>query len=325
LQKGGKAVLLPDNSPGSFPLESWWFLRGGPVITSRFGVFGADESPGLLAPREMLVELQHFDLAGDVVRNPGFLESIDPLVMLWESHDLTGMQTNGLLWRMPVGDRGALYVSALNHEGEGNEAGCYLLGKLVSEMSKMESGFAAENSPEAEATRSAENLRRLESEIRARRISLESRDWKFMPDAENDGAMNQWHEPGFDDSTWATIRADKHWEGQGHPTLDGWAWYRLKVDVPADWPAGEAWLNFQGVDDYCDVYVNGQKVGSAGNIEKRETAFDLHSSHDIGKLVEPGKPLVIAVAVYDWYGAGGIFRPVELSTMSESVGPRWLK
>ncbi len=325
LKAGGRALLLPDNSPGSFPMEAWWFLRGGPVISSRPDVFGTGGDPGLLAPREMLVELQHFDLAGEVVRNPGFLDAIDPLVMLWESHDLTEMRTNALLWRMPVGEKGTLYVSALNHEGEGNAAGSFLLGKLVAEMSELESRFVAQSIPEVETRRRSENLARLESEIRARRMSLESKDWKFMSDPDNQGAARQWHEPGFDDSAWSIIRADRHWEGQGHPTLDGWAWYRLKVDIPADWPVGEAWLNFQGVDDYCDVYVNGQKVGSAGDIEKRATAFDLRTSHNIGSLVEPGKPVVIAVAVYDWYGAGGIFRPVELSTLPDDAGPRWLK
>ena len=68
-----------------------------------------------------------------------------------------------------------------------------------------------------------------------------------------------------------------------------------------------------------------QIVGSDGEIETQSTAFDRRKSYDISELVRPGQPITIAIAVYDWYGAGGIFRPVTLSTEPLSEQRPWLK
>ncbi len=317
---GGSVLMLPNNGPGSLPLESHWFLRGGPVLSDRPGLFGSDKTTGWLAPRELMVELQHFDLAGDVVRDIDYLDAIDPLFMLWETHDLNEVKTNGLLYRVPVGQSGELVVSALRHDGHGNQAGKFLLGRLLKGLSEQRLSTTEVIDGRGEA-----NLARLREEVSARQWSIESMDWRFQPDAGQHGVAANWQAIDFDDSDWETIHADRHWESQGQETLDGWAWYRLAVDMPADWPEGATWLSFSGVDDYYDLYISGEKVGSAGNIEKRETAFDLRTSHDISKYVKAGRPLQISVAVYDWYGAGGIFRPVTLSTQPLSDKRRILK
>lgn len=44
------------------------------------------------------------------------------------------------------------------------------------------------------------------------------------------------------------------------------------------------------------------------------TAFDERKSHDITTLVKPGESCILAMRVYDSYGAGGIFRPITLRT-----------
>ncbi len=315
LARGATAVVLPDNRTGSFPLQSHWFLRGGPVMTDRFHAL---DDGGWLGPREWIVELQHFDLAADVIPNVRYLDSIDPLVMLWESHDLSEVRTHGLVFRMPVGTHGQLLVSALNHGGPGNVAGHYLLGQLLKPP-------AFSTTETADELRGRRNLARLQAEVTARRISLEARDWRFLPDGLAEGAAALWYAVDLDDSGWETIQANRHWESQGYPELDGWAWYRIQVAVPTDWPEDPTWLNFSGVDDCYDVYINGQHAGSGGNLERRETAFDLKTSHDISRFVKPGQNLTIAVAVYDWYGAGGIFRPVELSNRKFDDQPQMLK
>ena len=100
----------------------------------------------------------------------------------------------------------------------------------------------------------------------------------------------------------------------GYPTLDGWAWYRLQVEIPDSWAGHDIYVSFEGVDDYYDVFVNGHKVGSGGDIESRTTAFEDRTSHSATEFATPGEKVTIAVRVYDWYGAGGLFRPVTLST-----------
>jgi hypothetical protein len=41
--------------------------------------------------------------------------------------------------------------------------------------------------------------------------------------------------------------------------------------------------------------------------------------------VQPGEEFVIAIAVYDWYGAGGLFKPMTLSTQPLDEAPPMLK
>ena len=73
------------------------------------------------------------------------------------------------------------------------------------------------------------------------------------------------------------------------------------------------------------VYVNGKKAGSGGDIATKTTAFDETKSHKITTLVKPGEEMTIAVHVYDWYGAGGIFRPVTLTTSPEGMGSLFVR
>ena len=169
------------------------------------------------------------------------------------------------------------------------------------------------------------NFERLREELADRSLSLDQGDWRFQPDPEDQGVEQGWQGVNWDDRAWATLRIDRHWEAQGFETLDGWAWYRRTVQLPDDWPAGSGFLNFTGVDDYYRVYVNGNCVGTGGDLDQRLTAFDERKSHDIGRWVRPGSSLQIAVAVYDWYGAGGIFRPASLSTKPLCEERRWLK
>jgi hypothetical protein len=62
-----------------------------------------------------------------------------------------------------------------------------------------------------------------------------------------------------------------------------------------------------------------------GDIDTRETAFELRVSLDVSRFVEPGRAVQIAVAVYDWHSVGGIFRPVTLSTEPLSASSPILK
>jgi len=311
LQEGGNVLLLANNQPNSFPTQDHWFLRGGPIV--------ADELAKLFEP-QMLIDLQPFDLAGNVIPNIRYMDQIDPLFMLWEAHDLDHIRNNGLLFHMPVGESGNMVVCCLNLDGEDNVVGRYVKKRLIEALG--DGGLFDELD---DPMRGQQNLVRLRDECSQRKVMLDDKTWKFRVDGQNHGVAQSWCAPDHDDAGWSDIRIDRHWESQGHEQLDQWAWYRLKVEVPREWDSDKYYLNFTGVDDYYDVYVNGVKVGSAGDIEKRETAFELRTSHDISEHVQPGESLQIAVAVYDWYGAGGIFRPAWISTQPISDSPRMLK
>ena len=107
--------------------------------------------------------------------------------------------------------------------------------------------------------------------------------------------------------------------------MDGWGYYRIQLPISDDWRHEKTFLNFNGVDDYYELSVDGETVGTGGDLANRFTAFDERKSHDISKFVRPGKNLTIAVKVLDWQGAGGIFRPVSLTNQPEDDQPRLLR
>ncbi len=125
LENGGRVLLLPDGGKGSFKLEDHWFLRGAPYVNPA--------ALGGAVPRGLLVELQAFDLAGGVIPDLPWLDQVDPLLMLWDTHDLSTVKTHGLVFETRVGP-GRLLVSALNHRGATNAAGRWLLGILVEHL-----------------------------------------------------------------------------------------------------------------------------------------------------------------------------------------------
>ena len=50
--------------------------------------------------------------------------------------------------------------------------------------------------------------------------------------------------------------------GIGNTDFLNAVWYRRKVDIPDEWKEGRLLLNFEAVDYYCEVWVNGEPVGS---------------------------------------------------------------
>ena len=56
--------------------------------------------------------------------------------------------------------------------------------------------------------------------------------WRFHPGDDPDGKLG-WANANLDGSTWPLIRGDKSWNAQGYKNLDGFAWYRARIEVPA--------------------------------------------------------------------------------------------
>lgn len=306
LEAGARVFLQPNGQEGSLPLRSHWFLRGGPVVNPHHPLIRAH--PDLHA---FLVRSQHFDLAGDVIPEVEYLEEIDPLLLLWDNHDIREVKTHGLVFETRVG-QGRLLVSALRHDGDGNTAGQGLKNLLLSHLAK---------GPSPRQALSQATLEGIKARLREKRLSLVGQPWRFRPGDIDPNTLNRKAE--LDDS-WKKIEIGRHWESQGFPTLDGWAWYRLDVTIPGDWPAKTFFLHCDGVDDYAEVFVNGRLIGSLGDLTHRRTAFDQRASFPISD-VKPGETINLAVRVYDWYGAGGLHRPIHLSTEPRHQGPHFVR
>ena len=76
-----------------------------------------------------------------------------------------------------------------------------------------------------------------------------------------------WAAPGFDDSRWEQLTADKPWGLQGHGSYDGYAWYRRHIAVtPAPGAADDFTLLIPAIDDVYEIYWNGKLAGHLGTM-----------------------------------------------------------
>ena len=142
-----------------------------------------------------------------------------------------------------------------------------------------------------------------------------NREWKFqLGDAPGADAAS------FDDTTWNDIGLPHSFSipyfAANNKFYVGYGWYRKHFEVPAEWSGRRIHLEFDGVFQVAEVFVNGTRVG-----EHRGgyTGF----TFDITEAVKPGDNLV-AVRVNNLWDArlapragehtfsGGIYRDVRL-------------
>ena len=117
-------------------------------------------------------------------------------------------------------------------------------------------------------------------------------------------------EPVDYSGTWQTMPVPGTWEDNSEGRLaryDGFAWYRCRVELPADWRGQELQLQVSDVDNAHEAFVNGLKVGSAGSLPPNYTnASTYKGKYPIAaKLTRQEHGLWVAIRVYDNDGRGG--------------------
>ncbi len=144
-------------------------------------------------------------------------------------------------------------------------------------------------------------------------ISLQT-DWLFKPDPDDKGSPEAWYALDYDDSAWSSIDAGKRWEAQGFPDVDGFAWYRKWVDVPAEWDGKDIWFISAGINDSYVLYCNGTRVNSFGD-EGNVCTAELATAAILGGRMKPGEKNLLAIRVLDWGNSGGLWNlPCILTT-----------
>jgi beta-galactosidase len=143
--------------------------------------------------------------------------------------------------------------------------------------------------------------------------------------------------PGFDDSKWPAVSVPHTWStfettGEIHPFIrnasekddpywwNGWGWYRKHFVINAEITNRRVFIEFEGVQKYCRLWINGKYLGDH---KGGYGSFDF----DITPYIKPGEDNLLAVAVsnklndefkippmaagnFDVYG--GIYRDVTL-------------
>ena len=97
-------------------------------------------------------------------------------------------------------------------------------------------------------------------------LDLSNAQWKIQV-----GDNPAWSKRDVDDSDWRPIKVGANWEEQGIGDYDGYAWYRVRFDVPAQWKdepelklRGALLLDLGWVDDVDQTWFNGVEVGQTG-------------------------------------------------------------
>lgn len=144
-------------------------------------------------------------------------------------------------------------------------------------------------------------------------------NWKFFlgDDAAASGGS-------FDDSKWQPVTLPHDWSiagpnnptngmgGQGGFFPAGIGWYRYLLDAPADWKGKTVFLEFEGVYQHAEIFLNGISITTH---PYGYTSFIA----DLTKVLKPGEKNILSVKVDNseqknsrWYSGSGIYRHVRL-------------
>lgn len=163
------------------------------------------------------------------------------------------------------------------------------------------------------------------------------REWTFNYYPVEDADAMGCEAPGFDDSTWSAVAIPHTWmtyetTRELHPFMrnasekdssywwNGWGWYRKHFSVNRSQTGRKVFIEFDGVQKYCKLWMNGNYIGDH---KGGYSSFSL----DITDHVRFGEDNVLALAVNDrqadsfhippmaggdWDVYGGIYRNVRL-------------
>ena len=154
--------------------------------------------------------------------------------------------------------------------------------------------------------------------------------WKFHLGEVQDG-----QNPSLDDSAWRNLSLPHDWTIEGsfsesHPATPGGGalpggvgWYRKHFMLPDMRPAGPVYVEFDGIYQYGEVWINGRSIG------RRPNGY-LSVRYDMTPFLREGGPHVLAVRVDNsrqpnsrWYSGSGIYRNVRIVFTDSVAVDHW--
>lgn len=145
----------------------------------------------------------------------------------------------------------------------------------------------------------------------AQTIPLPTEGWRFRTDPKEEGHLQKWFAPDYDDSEWLSLEIGRAWEEQGQ-AYDGVAWYRGAFVLPEKPECLAVELAFGAVDEIAWVWLNGEYVGQH---DLGTAGWDKPFALDVTKELRWGEQNRIAVRVHDSTQAGGIWKPITVQVL----------
>ena len=137
--------------------------------------------------------------------------------------------------------------------------------------------------------------------------------------------------PSTDDSKWMEVSTTETWDHAGFTNYDGYAWYRFHVIIQPSLKEKSLWKDsirifLAKVDDACEVYLNGVKIGKSGSFpddkEGYITTWDKRQEFHIAAnfpYLNWGGENILSVRVYDGGGPGGIYGGTPYVSMLDLI------
>ncbi len=157
--------------------------------------------------------------------------------------------------------------------------------------------------------------------VPAREIIPLEKDWSFFQ-----GDATGAEQPGFDSSSWRKVDVPHDWSiegpfdknaattGSGGWLPSGVAWYRREISIPPGPDGQRVWVEFDGIMQNSDVWLNGHLLGHRPN---GYVSF----RYDLTDHLTPQEPNILTVRADTsaqpasrWYSGAGIYRHVRLVT-----------
>ncbi len=301
LENGARVLLHAGDRKGSLRTEYLWFLRGAP--------FAPEHPFHRRIPRDLLLELSSFDLeTGRVMPWQLLRGEVDPILAFWETHDIPEVRQHLLAFDCRVG-KGRLLATTLRLDPAAplHSLGHHVRYNLIEHL---------QEGPPPRRELSAATIAALRASLTEKKIELPV--WRFRTDPKDEGRTGGWQLPAHDVSTaqWRDLKAGSHWENQAEDLkhYTGVAWYRIDVDVPADWQDLDARAVFDGVDDSFELWLDGEPAGTFGDPATKTTIWLERQVAELGRRLRPGARNTLVLRVVDHAGAGGLWKPVFLTT-----------
>ncbi len=117
----------------------------------------------------------------------------------------------------------------------------------------------------------------------------------------------------YNDKSWEVMNLPSHWENNGYPDYDGYAWFRKKIIIPEDFSRKNLQLHLGRIDDKDVTWFNGKRVGTG-------EPYNYLRNYKIGKeLIKKGENIIV-VRVLDGSGKGGFWGPTEEMYLADTKG-----
>ena len=160
---------------------------------------------------------------------------------------------------------------------------------------------------------------------------------RYQRPAGNPGANFPFTQPTFDDDAWDSVDLPHDWAikgpfykgwntevggGMGRLPIQGVAWYRKKIDIPASDADRNIFLDVDGAMSYAMVWLNGQLVGGW---PYGYTSWRV----DLTPYIIPGKKNQLAIRLDNppnssrWYPGAGIYRNLWLTKTAPVHVSQW--